>query len=75
MNNGWLLLRTLLLSTSRRNILRFSADKKKRRRIIGRLSLFLAAAPSKVPRLCQRPSLSYMTSASRLLPAESAQRS
>ncbi len=35
MNNGWLLLRTLLLSTSRRNILRFSTDKKKRRRIIG----------------------------------------
>ena len=35
MNNGIVLLRTLLLSTSGRNIRRHSTDKKKRRRIIG----------------------------------------
>ena len=35
MNNSLILLRTLLLSTSRRNILRHSKDGKKRKRIIG----------------------------------------
>ena len=35
MNNGIVLLKTLLLSTSRMNILRHSTDRKKRRRIIG----------------------------------------
>ena len=35
MNSGIVLLKTLLLSTSRRNIYRHSTDRKKRRRIIG----------------------------------------
>ena len=35
MNNGIVLLRALLLSTSARNIRRYSRDKKKRRRVIG----------------------------------------
>ena len=34
-NNGLLLLRTLLLSTSQRNIYRYSSDKKKKGRIVG----------------------------------------
>ena len=34
-NNGILLLKTLLLSTSQRNIYRYSTDKKKRKRIVG----------------------------------------
>ena len=34
-NNGILLLKTLLLSTSQRNIFRYSKDKKKRKRIVG----------------------------------------
>ena len=34
-NNGILLLKTLLLSTSRRNILRYSKDGKKRKKIVG----------------------------------------
>ena len=34
-NNGILLLKTLLLSTSQRNIFRYSTDKKKRKRIVG----------------------------------------
>ena len=38
-------------------------------------ALPLAAAPSRVPALCQTPSVSYMTRASRLLPAGSVQRS
>ena len=35
MNNSILLLKTLLLSTSRRNIFRYTTDAKKRRRIVG----------------------------------------
>lgn len=35
MNNGIILLKALLLSTSRRNIYRHSTDKKKRRKIVG----------------------------------------
>jgi ABC-2 type transport system permease protein len=35
MNNSILLLKTLLLSTSQRNIFRYCKDKKKRRKIIG----------------------------------------
>ncbi|MBR6380977.1 MAG: hypothetical protein IKS07_04810 [Lachnospiraceae bacterium] len=33
-NNGWLLLKTLLLSTSQRNIYKYSKDKKKRGKVI-----------------------------------------
>ena len=35
MNNGILLIKTLLLSTSQRNILKHTTDKKKKRKIIG----------------------------------------
>ena len=44
-NNGILLLKTLLLSTSQRNIYRYSGDKKKKRKIIGGIigSVFLYA--------------------------------